>query len=245
MTGLLVSVRDADEARLAIEAGVDLVDVKEPLRGPLGAADRRTIRQIVAAVAGAATAGPLPVSVALGELGQIDSSPALPAEPGVRYAKIGLAGCARDSDWQQRLREALGRLPSQIGRVAVAYADWTAAGAPPPDEILAAAAGEGCAAALVDTYDKSAGSLLDHWSRGQIAGFIAGARQRGMLAVVGGGLTRDGIAEIVSLGPDYVAVRGAACRGSRSGTLDRQRMRRLVELIRRHSAGFSRVQSGA
>ena len=34
MTGLLVSVRDADEARDAVAAGTDLIDVKEP-RGRL------------------------------------------------------------------------------------------------------------------------------------------------------------------------------------------------------------------
>ena len=39
MTRVLVSVRDALEARIALDCGVDLIDVKEPLRGPLGAAD--------------------------------------------------------------------------------------------------------------------------------------------------------------------------------------------------------------
>ena len=34
---LLVSVTDADEARVAVEAGVDIVDVKNPAEGSLGA----------------------------------------------------------------------------------------------------------------------------------------------------------------------------------------------------------------
>ena len=34
MTGLLVSVRNGVEARMALAAGVDLIDVKEPLRVP-------------------------------------------------------------------------------------------------------------------------------------------------------------------------------------------------------------------
>ena len=38
MTGLLVSVRSASEARVALAAGVDVIDVKEPNRGSLGAA---------------------------------------------------------------------------------------------------------------------------------------------------------------------------------------------------------------
>ena len=52
MTKLLVSVRDAAEARLAVEAGVDLIDVKEPSAGPLGAAAAETLAEIAAAVAG-------------------------------------------------------------------------------------------------------------------------------------------------------------------------------------------------
>ena len=34
---ILVSVRDADEADIAVRAGADLVDAKDPKRGALGA----------------------------------------------------------------------------------------------------------------------------------------------------------------------------------------------------------------
>ena len=37
--GLLVSVRSADEAIAALAGGADVIDVKEPNRGALGAAD--------------------------------------------------------------------------------------------------------------------------------------------------------------------------------------------------------------
>ena len=44
---LLVSVRDLGEAAAALAGGADLIDVKEPIRGPLGRADEATIRGIV------------------------------------------------------------------------------------------------------------------------------------------------------------------------------------------------------
>ncbi|MEX0712176.1 MAG: (5-formylfuran-3-yl)methyl phosphate synthase, partial [Pirellulales bacterium] len=47
MTKLLVSVRSLAEARLALAAGVDLIDLKEPARGSLGALDPAVARQIV------------------------------------------------------------------------------------------------------------------------------------------------------------------------------------------------------
>jgi uncharacterized protein (UPF0264 family) len=47
-----------------------------------------------------------------------------------------------------------------------------------------------------------------------------------------GSLTAASIAQILPLGPDYVAVRGAACRGSRDGSLDGELVRELVAIVR-------------
>ena len=52
MTRLLVSVRNVEEAQIAIAEGVDLIDVKEPSRGALGAADPVTLKAIARCVAG-------------------------------------------------------------------------------------------------------------------------------------------------------------------------------------------------
>ncbi|MDP7303223.1 MAG: (5-formylfuran-3-yl)methyl phosphate synthase, partial [Pirellulaceae bacterium] len=63
MTELLVSVRDANEAQQALAGGADVIDVKEPARGALGAADPEVWHHVRRAI-------PLDVrlSVALGEL---------------------------------------------------------------------------------------------------------------------------------------------------------------------------------
>jgi uncharacterized protein (UPF0264 family) len=232
MTGLLVSVRDAAEARLAVEAGVDLVDIKEPRRGALGRADDSTIRQIVAAVGGQAGTLCVPISVALGELVELAPAAALPDWDGIRFAKIGLAGCGPAADWPARWGATFARMPVDVGRVAVVYADWQAARAPQPDEILRVARRLNCSAALVDTFDKRGGGLVDLWTLEQIESFIARARELGLLAVVAGGLNGANIPAIASLAPDYVAVRGAACAGERSGSLSRLRVEELVELVR-------------
>ncbi|MES1213307.1 MAG: (5-formylfuran-3-yl)methyl phosphate synthase, partial [Singulisphaera sp.] len=49
-TGLLVSVRDANEARDALLGGADLIDLKEPTRGSLGRVDSAMIGEVVAQV---------------------------------------------------------------------------------------------------------------------------------------------------------------------------------------------------
>ena len=59
---LLVSVVDAAEARIAADAGADIIDVKDPSRGALGEAAPATVRAVRDA-----TPAHLPVSAALGD----------------------------------------------------------------------------------------------------------------------------------------------------------------------------------
>ncbi len=225
MTKLLVSVRNVAEAEIALSGGADLIYIKEPSRGSLGAADGQTILDVAEFVAGRR-----PLSAALGDL---PAAARLPEELAnrIRYAKFGLAGCASQPDSWAVLARAISDLPPGVSPAAVAYADWRAAGAPQPAEVVAAAAEFGCAAVLFDTYDKSGGSLLAHVSLDQLAQTIAAARSHGMLCLVAGGLRAADIQRIVPLGPDYVAVRGAACRGERTGQLDLDRVVSLAQSI--------------
>ena len=86
------------EAAGVLSAGVDLVDVKEPAAGSLGAAAPAIWKQVVDQVAGSTL-----ISLALGEL----TDQALPERlaeipAGIRYAKIGLAGCQDKPGWKTR-----------------------------------------------------------------------------------------------------------------------------------------------
>jgi uncharacterized protein (UPF0264 family) len=229
VTGLLVSVRSAAEAAVALEAGADVLDVKEPAHGPLGKADDGVIADVLRAVAGR-----VPVSVALGELRdgcdddwRLDNI----VPPGASFAKLGLAGCRHWPDWPQRLAVAMSRLPARVTPVAVAYADWQTAGAPPLEEVLRQGGRLGCGAALLDTYEKRCGGLFDHCSAGEVADWIALAQRLGMRAVVAGSLSVQTAARAAAFCPDYIAVRGAACRGGRAGRLDGQRIAALRAVL--------------
>ena len=105
MTGLLVSVRDVDEANAALLGGADIIDIKEPKQGPLGAASLQTIWQIFEFVDGRA-----PVSAACGELCD-GSNPAASDLPPLAFVKIGLSGCQGVPDWRERLNRFWGQLP--------------------------------------------------------------------------------------------------------------------------------------
>ena len=94
MTGLLISVRSADEARIALAGGADVIDVKEPSRGALGAATPFVWDEVREVVAGCR-----PVSVALGELLDDEIDELAAATAGCEFAKIGLAGCQGITGW--------------------------------------------------------------------------------------------------------------------------------------------------
>jgi uncharacterized protein (UPF0264 family) len=225
MVKLLVSVRDAAEARAALAGGADLIDVKEPDRGPLGAADLRTVESIVEAVAGR-----LPLSVALGELSAGNGLDASFAGR-VGYAKFGLSGTLRTADWGLRWKRAIESLPSGVKPVAVAYADWQVAAAPDVRRVIEHGRRLGCQALLVDTFDKTGGPLGAHLPLASLTHVVEAAREAQMLCVLAGRLGWRELAEILPLEPDYVAVRGAACAGGRTGRIQARRVRRLATLV--------------
>ena len=217
---LLVSVRKADEAKMAIESGVQLLDVKEPAAGSLGAASPESISEI-------ADLCPQSVllSVALGELLDVPQQQ-LPPNIIPMFAKCGLSGC-RDHPrwtalWEQRMRN-LATSP-----VAVIYADYTRAMSPEPKTIVRHAARNGCQVVLLDTFDKTGGNLFAHMTHKAIGSWRREVQAAGMKAVVAGSLDRSMIAPLLEDGVDCVAVRGAACRGGRSGSLDRKKLAQLV-----------------
>lgn len=227
MTGLLVSVRSAEEAEVALAGGADLIDVKEPRHGSLGAAEPTVWHEVSRVVAGR-----VPTSVALGELLADFRADDLPHAAGMSYAKLGLAGAAVWGDWASRWTRAMRQLPPDVQPVTVAYADWRTAGAPSAEELLPIAAEIRSPYLLLDTFDKSSGRLLDHVGIDELAALTAQAAGHNLRLVLAGSLDENAIRRLAPLRPAYFAVRGAACDGARTQAIDLVRVKRLVEVVR-------------
>lgn len=230
--GLLVSVRSAAEAAEAVAGGAAIIDVKEPLAGPLGAASPVAIAEIAQAVGTRK-----PWTMACGELltgvdaivdriTQVVESLGGEAVPPAAI-KVGLAGMALEP-WRERLAAVHERLPAGIAQVAVAYADWNRVAAPAPADVIEAAASLGCTVLLVDTADKSAGGLLESTPATEIAGWVAAARRRGLAVALAGKITLVEMPAVVSLGPDVFALRSAVCFNGRFGTVQSRLVRDAV-----------------
>jgi uncharacterized protein (UPF0264 family) len=233
MTQLLISVRNAEEARAAIQGGANLIDIKEPRRGPLGPADMDVWNAVLRRVAGSC-----PLSVALGELRYDAAASRARNATGFDFAKVGLAGCRGIRRWHTHWQSTLAQLPPTVAAVAVVYADAHRARAPDPNTTLRWAIDLGCRAVLVDTYSKTregakAGpDVFDFLPPTRLAPIIDQARAAKMRVVLGGSLTLASLPRALELEPDYIAVRGAACREDRLGELDTSRVRQLADCIR-------------
>lgn len=235
--GLLVSVRDAAEAAEAVAGGASIIDVKEPLAGPLGAAVAEQAAGVAVAV-GAVAPGAMRWTMACGELASgvenivahvrrtiaaVGMAAAAPAA-----VKVGLAGMT-DAGWRAGL-DALDRgLPAGIERIAVAYADWRSAAAPAVEQVIEAAIAAGTKTLLIDTADKSAPGLLARCGPQTIGGWIGAARAGGMQVALAGGITLEEIPAVAALGPDVVALRSAVCSNGRSGSVQRRLVRRAAD----------------
>jgi uncharacterized protein (UPF0264 family) len=231
---LLVSVRDAPEAEMAVQGGADWIDIKEPRRGSLG---RPTVAAMSAVVQ--AVAGRRPLSVALGELGEWNAGGrgAVEIPLGISRAKVGLSTCSNVRNWPDRLTRLAGKLPPGVALVAVQYADWQSCGAPSPAALLKVARQLECKTLLIDTFHKARGTLLDYFSPSMLESVVTAAADQGMTTVAAGGLRPNAFIQVCRAGADVVAVRGAACeqncRNSGISMLRVRELRRRLDLLRR------------
>lgn len=218
MTGLLASVADPDELIVAAEGGADILDLKDPTAGALGAWRPEQIARAVALARSRSIRPPL--SATIGDLPMV---PALVAARvaetracGVDYVKVGLFSAGDPTGCIAALAPEA-RRGARV--VAVLFADlW-------PDaeslgRLLAEAARAGLAGAMLDTAGKDAGGLLRHKTLREVARFVDDARDLGLLTGLAGSLGLADIPALLPLGPDYLGFRTALCRGAdRRGTL--------------------------
>lgn len=233
---LLVSVRDAGEVGAATWGGAEILDVKDPTRGPLGAPSLSVLRAVCAA-----TPAGLPISVALGDADALSDtlcrSARAAAACGVAFLKVALRGeVGRAGAWLRELVASVGDTHPDARVVAVAYADALASDRPSLFAIPDVAAAAGAYAVMLDTATKDGRTLLGHLQDRDLALWIAAAHAAGLWAGCAGSLGTPEIERLRDLAPDVVGVRGAACRGSRTGRLDAALVAALRDAVRHPSA---------
>jgi len=231
---LLISVTTPDEVAAAVQGGADIIDVKNPAEGALGANFPPIIRQVRQV-----TPAHLPVSAALGDVPNLPGTVALAAlgaaSCGVQYVKVGLMGPRHGAEAIYLLRHvchAVREFGPQIQVIATAYADAPKVNALPPLELPAVTAEAGAQGCMLDTAVKGGGNLFANLDDAQLVRFVHQCRQLDLLSALAGSLAPADVPHISAIGPDIVGFRTAACQGDRvHGRVDADKVRQLKMLV--------------
>jgi uncharacterized protein (UPF0264 family) len=234
---LLISPKNETEAAEAIAGGADIIDVKNPKEGPLGANFPwviKRIRQI--------TPENIEVSCTLGEVPNLPGSIALAAlgaaTTGVNYVKAGLYGLKTPEEavymMQGVTKAAKGFNPS-IKVVASGYADAARISTVDPLLVPEIAYKSQADIAMIDTGVKDGKSLFTFLTQPQLRRFVEAAHGYGLKAALAGSLQKEDLPMVHVLGADVIGLRGAACTLSDrvNGRITREKVRQLVEVVRR------------
>lgn len=209
MTQFLASAAHAEEAHLLARMEVDIVDLKDPAQGALGAWPLTSVRALVGSLAAprvSATVGDLPMDPEV-----IRPAVDAMAETGVNFVKIGFF---EGGDWSA-VRSALAPLAKAgAPMVAVLFADQR-----PDLGQISAFRDVGFLGVMLDTADKRRGRLVDHLPLSSLSTFIDEARAAHLLTGLAGSLRLEDLRLLSPLSPDYLGFRGALCQGGRTGAL--------------------------
>ncbi len=203
MTRMLASVNSLQEAQWVLQAGVDIIDLKQPTQGALGALDSRLVKQIVDHVQNRK-----PVSATIGDL-PMQPKPVYRAvqnmaETSVDYIKIGFFPGGDGLACIEKLSHLSGQ---GLRLIAVLFADAT-----PDMDILPTLAQAGFSGVMLDTMYKNKGSLMTWMPLAELNIFIQTAKKYRLLCGLAGSLKITDIAALLPLQADYLGFRGALCQ---------------------------------
>lgn len=226
---LLVSPSSISEAKRS--AAADIIDVKRPAEGSLGANFPHVIKEIKAFSI-------KPVSAAIGDFPYKPGGAALTAYgaacAGADYIKIGLAFSGK-----QHAREVIAAVVKAVkdefpekNVVIAAYSDYKRMGTISPFEMAPVAADEGADVAMVDTGIKDNKSTFEFMDEAELTEFTAKNSELGLKTALAGALKFEDLDRLKRINPAIIGVRGMVCGGDRNATIREDLIRAALERIR-------------
>jgi uncharacterized protein (UPF0264 family) len=195
-------VQSLAEAKSLASCMPDILDLKNPAQGALGALELTEVRAIVDWVdrrtLSSATIGDLPMNADV-----IAPAISAMADTGVDYVKVGLFADHNFEACLMALQPTLASIETPV--IAVLFADQ---GLQENVELIRQS---GFAGIMVDTAIKDGKRLTDHWTHHQLAAFVEKAHEMNMLCGLAGALAIEDIASLKSFNADYLGFRSALC----------------------------------
>ncbi len=233
---VLVSVKDKEEAVEAVDGGADIIDLKNPFEGSLGACFPWIIKEVVEVLP-----KEVEISLAIGDLPYLPGTASLAAfggaSMGVNYIKAGLHGVKRVDEavyLMSKVVDAVRLVGGKVKVVAVGYADASRIGAVNPLKVPEIAFKSGADVAMVDTAIKDGNCLFKYLSNKALKHFIDQSHKMGLLVALAGSLKRIDLSQVKKLKPDVVGFRGLACeKGDRfKGRVTKELVKEIINKLK-------------
>jgi len=229
---VLISIRSLDELIPTIDGGADIVDLKNPSEGSLGAAFPWLIKEI------RNIGKDFTLSAAIGDMPNLPGTAALAssgaAACGADIVKVGLYGPRSFKEGVKLLKsvvKAAKDINPDILVVGAGYADFKFFNGIDSMDIPSICNAAGADIAMLDTYSKTGQKLFDFIDSKKLRKFVNKSHEYNLLAALAGSLELKNMKEINDLGADIIGFRGAACSGSdrKNGVVEVNRVKKIIE----------------
>ncbi|RZN35691.1 MAG: (5-formylfuran-3-yl)methyl phosphate synthase [Methanophagales archaeon ANME-1-THS] len=234
---LLVSPRDIEEAKAVIDGNADIIDVKNPHEGSLGANFPWIIKSIRALVE-KERGERVKISAAIGDFDYKPGTAALAAlgaaSAGAEYIKVGLFKIKTSGEAIDVLRgvvKAVKDFEPTKKVVAAFYSDYKRIQSISPFEIAEIGREVDIDVAMVDTGIKDGRTTLEFLTEEELMTFISDSRALGLETALAGSLTFADLPAIKAINPDILGVRGMVCGGNRTDRVRAELVRELKRMV--------------
>ena len=219
MTGMLASVATLKEAKIVLDQKVDIIDLKNPKLGALGALDQKVISSVVELVNNS-----IPTSATIGDIDPNDTRLSEliinTAKTGVNFVKVGLFD-KNISDYFVKIINQCGKMNVNI--IIVLFAEDIT-----NINLLDSLMKSNIKGVMLDTKNKSGMNLcsLIKYETLNLA------KSYNLITGLAGSLKYEDIGRLISLRPDYLGFRGALCsKRNRVKSIDEVAVKKIRDII--------------
>ncbi len=230
---LLVSPINVEEAKICKLGGADIIDVKNPKEGSLGA----NFPWMISAVKKAA--GSVPVSATIGDFNYKPGTASLAAlgaaVAGAEYIKVGLYDIQTGEqaiDMLSGIVRSVKDFDKTKKVVAAGYSDYRRINSISPFKLPSVGEEAGVDIVMMDTGIKDGRSTFEFLTEQELTEFVSSAQDRGLQTAIAGTIKFEDIASLKRISPDIIGVRGCVCGGDRNSTIKEELVKRLKSEIK-------------
>lgn len=226
---LLVSPINTEEAIAALKGGADIIDVKNPKEGSLGANFPWMIRAVKDAIE-----SKKPVSATIGDFNYKPGTASLAAlgaaTAGAEYVKVGLYDIQtvdQTLDMLTNIVRSVKDYDPSKKVVASGYSDYERINSISPLLLPAIGAKAGVDVVMMDTGIKDGRTTFEFMTEEELTTFVNTAHDLGLDTAIAGSIKFEDLPAIKRIQPGIIGIRGMVCGGDRNTSIKEELVAKL------------------